>query len=65
MSALAEHGKAKDPASEAAKALREVELYRKVVLNPLSHAGPPPIERFEVQGAITAVRYMLMVSRQK
>lgn len=65
MSALANHDRAKNPTSDAAKALREVELYRKVILNPLSHAGSPQIERFEVQGAITAVRYMLMVSRQK
>lgn len=65
MAAIADHQMAKDPRSDAAKALREVELYRKVILNPLSHAGPPSIERFEVQGAITAVRFMTAVAKAK
>ena len=65
MSAIGDHQKAKDPKSDAAKALRELELYRKVILNPLSHAGPPAVERFEVQGAITAVRFMGAVARAK
>jgi hypothetical protein len=65
MNAIGDHAKAKGPKSEAAKALREIELYRKVILNPLSHAGPPGVERSEVQGAITAVRFMAAVAKAK
>lgn len=65
MSAIREHQKARDPNSDAAKALREIELYRKVILNALSHAGPPGIERSEVQGAITAIRFMGSVARAR
>jgi energy-coupling factor transporter ATP-binding protein EcfA2 len=57
--------KAKDPNSDAAKALRAVEMFRTVVLSPLSHATPPPIVKSEVQGAIAAVRNMLTVSKSK
>lgn len=65
MKALGDHDKARDPKGDAAKALTELELYRKVILNPLSHAGAPQIERFEVQGAITAVRLMLTIAKQR
>lgn len=57
--------KAQDPASDAAKALKSVEMFRTVVLNPLSHATPPAIVKSEVQGAIAAVRFMLSVVRKK
>lgn len=57
--------KATDPAKDPAKVLKEVEMYRTVILNPLSHATPPGIVKSEVQGAVTAVRFMLSVSRQR
>jgi len=55
--------KATDPKSESAKALNAVEMFRTVVLNPMSHATPPHIVKFEVQGAIAAVRFMLLVAK--
>jgi hypothetical protein len=33
----------------------QIELYRKIVLNPLSHSAATPITRVEIQGAIDAV----------
>lgn len=57
--------KGTDPRSDAARVLVQLELFRTVVLNPLSHATPPGIQKSEVQGAITAVRFMLSVSRQR
>lgn len=57
--------KGKDPKSDAAKALRAVEMFRTVVLNPLSHATPPAIVKSEVQGAIAAVRLMISVYTKK
>jgi energy-coupling factor transporter ATP-binding protein EcfA2 len=56
---------ATDPATDAAKALKAVEMFRTVVLNPLSHATPPAIVKSEVQGAVAAVRFMLSVSRKR
>jgi len=56
--------KANDPNSDPARALRSVEMFRSTVLSPLSHATPPHIVKFEVQGAIAAVRNMLTVSRR-
>lgn len=57
--------KASDPNSEAARALRSVEMFRSIVLNPMSHATPPGIVKFEVQGALAAVRHMLTVAKSK
>jgi hypothetical protein len=57
--------KAKDPKSDAAKALRAVEMFRTVVLNPLSHATPPAVVKSEVQGAIAAVRLMISAYTKK
>lgn len=57
--------KARDPSSEAAKALKTVEMFRTVVLNPMSHATPPGIVKSEVQGAIAAVRYMISIYSKK
>jgi len=57
--------KASDPSSDAAKALRAVEMFRTVVLNPLSHSSPPGIVKSEVQGAIAAVRFMISVYAKK
>lgn len=57
--------KASDPTSDAAKALRAVEMFRTVVLNPLSHSSPPGIVKSEVQGAIAAVRFMISVYNKK
>lgn len=41
--------------------IERVKLFRKVVLNPYSHASPPNIARAEVDGAISAVRQLLEV----
>lgn len=57
--------KATDPNSDAARVLREVEMFRTVVLSPLSHATPPTVVKSEVQGAITAVRHMLSVAKAR
>jgi hypothetical protein len=57
--------KARDPNSDAARALRAVEMFRTTVLSPLSHATPPPIVKSEVQGAMAAVRFLLNVSKSK
>jgi len=40
---------------------RAGKLFRKVVLNPYSHAAPPNIARAEVEGAIAAVDQLLAV----
>ena len=34
---------------------KQIELYRKIVLNPLSHSAATPITKVEIQGAIDAV----------
>jgi hypothetical protein len=39
--------------------IERVKLFRKVVLNPYSHAAPPNIARTEVEGAIAAVEQLL------
>lgn len=57
--------KARDPKSNEAKALKAVEMFRTVVLNPMSHAAPPGIVKFEVQGAIAAIRFMISVYTKK
>tara|TARA_R110000824_G_scaffold24090_1_gene85312 strand:- start:6641 stop:8161 length:1521 start_codon:yes stop_codon:yes gene_type:complete len=57
--------KATDPRTDAAKALKTVEMFRTVVLNPMSHATQPGIVKSEVQGAIAAVRYMISVYTKK
>lgn len=54
-----------DPKSDATKALKAVEMFRTVVLNPMSHATPPSIVKSEVQGAIAAVRFMISVYSKK
>lgn len=41
--------------------IERVKLFRKVVLNPYSHASPPNIARAEVAGAIAAVDNLLVV----
>lgn len=41
--------------------IERVKLFRKVVLNPYSHAAPPNIARAEVEGAISAVEQLLAV----
>jgi energy-coupling factor transporter ATP-binding protein EcfA2 len=41
--------------------IERVKLFRKVVLNPYSHASPPNIARAEVEGAISAVEQLLEV----
>ena len=41
--------------------IERVKLFRKVVLNPYSHASPPNIARAEVDGAISAVGQLLEV----
>lgn len=41
--------------------IERVKLFRKVVLNPYSHAAPPNIARAEVEGAIAAVAELLVV----
>jgi hypothetical protein len=41
--------------------IERVKLFRKVVLNPYSHASPPNIARAEVEGAISAVEQLLAV----
>lgn len=41
--------------------IERVKLFRKVVLNPYSHASPPNIARAEVEGAIAAVDQLLAV----
>ncbi|MDK9703363.1 MAG: hypothetical protein OEL20_09500 [Sulfuritalea sp.] len=41
--------------------IERVKLFRKVVLNPYSHAAPPNIARAEVEGAISAVAQLLDV----
>ena len=41
--------------------IERVKLFRKVVLNPYSHAAPPNIARAEVEGAIAAVEKLLLV----
>ena len=35
--------------------LSQIETFRKIVLNPLSHATPTTVTRMEIQGAIDAV----------
>ncbi|MBZ9983983.1 AAA family ATPase [Mesorhizobium sp. BR-1-1-8] len=57
--------KASDPNSDAARALRAVEMFRTTVLSPLSHATPPQIVKSEVQGAMAAVRFLLTISKVK
>jgi energy-coupling factor transporter ATP-binding protein EcfA2 len=57
--------KASDPSTDAARALRAVEMFRSTVLSPLSHATPPPIVKSEVQGALAAVRHMLTLAKAK
>ena len=57
--------KATDPNGDAAKALRTVEMFRTVVLSPMSHATPPSVVKSEVQGAIAAVRNMLAVAKAR
>ena len=57
--------KATDARTDAAKALKTVEMFRTVILNPMSHATPPGIVKSEVQGAIAAVRYMISVYTKK
>ena len=46
-----------DPARETAlnNMFNQIELYRKIVLNPLSHSAATPITKVEIQGAIDAV----------
>lgn len=41
--------------------MERVKLFRKVVLNPYSHASPPNIARTEVEGAISAIDQLLVV----
>ncbi|MCZ2173302.1 MAG: hypothetical protein LC110_02075 [Burkholderiales bacterium] len=41
--------------------IERVKLFRKVVLNPYSHAAPPNIARAEVEGAISAIDQLLAV----
>lgn len=41
--------------------VERVKLFRKVVLNPFSHASPPTISRAEIEGAIAAVEALLEV----
>lgn len=41
--------------------VERVKLFRKVVLNPYSHAAPPNIARAEVEGAIAAIEGLLLV----
>lgn len=41
--------------------IERVRLFRKVVLNPYSHAAPPNIARAEVEGAIASVKQLLTV----
>lgn len=41
--------------------IERVKLFRKVVLNPYSHAAPPNIARAEVEGAIAAIEELLVV----
>ncbi|ARO88921.1 hypothetical protein EBAPG3_014730 [Nitrosospira lacus] len=41
--------------------IERVKLFRKVVLNPHSHASPPDIARAEVKGAIAAVENLLAI----
>lgn len=41
--------------------IERVKLFRKVVLNPYSHAAPPNIARAEVEGAIASVDKLLAV----
>lgn len=57
--------KARDPNSDATRALKLVEMFRTVVLNPMSHSTPPGIVKSEVQGAIAAVRFMISVYSKK
>ena len=57
--------KAIDPNSEPAKVLKSVEMFRTVILHPMSHATPPGIVKSEVQGAIAAVRFMISVYKKK
>lgn len=45
--------------------VERVKLFRKVVLNPYSHASPPNIAAAEVQGAIHAINDFVSVTRQK
>jgi energy-coupling factor transporter ATP-binding protein EcfA2 len=49
-----------DAAKEAALAamFNQIELYRKIVLNPLSHSAATPITKVEIQGAIDAVSHL-------
>ena len=44
--------------------LEHVKLYRRVVMNPYSHASPPTIARSEVQGALNSVRRLFHLDRQ-
>lgn len=44
-----------------AGAIERVKLFRKVVLNPYSHASPPNIARSEVEGAIDATEALLAI----
>lgn len=41
--------------------IERVKLFRKVVLNPYSHAAPPNIARAEVDGAIAAIEALLKI----
>mgnify|MGYP000559902113 CR=1 FL=1 len=42
--------------------IERIKLFRKVVLNPYSHASPPNIARAEVAGAISAIDQLLAVT---
>lgn len=41
--------------------VERVKLFRKVVLNPFSHASPPTISRSEIEGAMSAVEALLTI----
>ncbi|MDN5936947.1 MAG: hypothetical protein L0H75_12390, partial [Nitrosospira sp.] len=41
--------------AEIKKQVDDIEIYRKIVLNPLSHEHPTTLTTTEIQGAITAI----------
>ena len=45
--------------------LERVKMFRRVVLNQGSHSGPPNIARSEIEGAISAVEALLMLTEYK
>ncbi len=61
MSALEGWFKAHSAKVCLAGVIERVKLFRKVVLNPYSHASPPNIARAEVDGAIAAIEQLLVV----